>query len=135
MKRATCPRCGALQPPMSMAVFGVCQTCGSHFSYPPADEEAPKCEACGHRAHLDWCYERKQTSVDGTVFAVQTTCKCPPSDNFVSDEEMKAAILLAWAAIGEARLVGTDQNPLGWRDVLGAVAGKIRRGNEEARTE
>lgn len=44
--------------------------------------------------------------------------------------DLKAArhvIGLVDEALEGVRLVGGDQNPLGWRDVLGAAASKIRK--------
>ncbi len=48
-----------------------------------------------------------------------------------TEKKLKAAhhvIGLVDKALEGVRLVGGDQNPLGWRDVLGAAASKIRKG-------
>ncbi len=40
--------------------------------------------------------------------------------------DLKRLIVTLDTALSGERLVGSDQNPMGWRDLLGAAASKIR---------
>ena len=69
---------------------------------------------CGHEV----------TEVD-----VQGICvHCEEISKYSKDlEDLKRVVLLVEAALAGVRVVSSDQNALGWRDVLGAAASKIRR--------
>lgn len=87
--------------------------------------QAKRIGRVGAQDHQDWCKYHNTWTFDCMASLTESLRSKMRKQQAV--EKLEDVILLVDDAIGNIRLASIDQNPKGWRDILGAAAGKIRR--------